>query len=149
MRLRRVDRARTPLWARFEGLRLTAAGDFGGRYSYGRYWHGYQVILRPLLLALSYPEIRYFNMLMFLGLCTCVVLLVYQRIGMGSVVAFTLAMTLGGFIVVPMSLQFSAVTYLSSLGVIAVLALDERRLFKKLTPSCFWCSEHWRRISTC
>lgn len=42
--------------------------------SYGRYWHGYQIILRPLLSFLSISSIRFLNMVFQLG---CIVLLIY------------------------------------------------------------------------
>lgn len=35
---------------------------------YGRYWHGYQVIIRPLLLLFNYTDIRRFNMMLQLFL---------------------------------------------------------------------------------
>lgn len=35
---------------------------------YSRYWHGYQVILRPLLLPFNYFEIRYINIFIMFAL---------------------------------------------------------------------------------
>lgn len=35
------------------------------RGSYGRYWHGYQVTLKPLLTIMDYSAIRILNYLMF------------------------------------------------------------------------------------
>jgi hypothetical protein len=32
--------------------------------TYGRYWHGHQILLRPLLCFFTYPEIRYLNMIL-------------------------------------------------------------------------------------
>ena len=36
--------------------------------NYGRYWHGYQIILRPLLLFYNYSDIRQINMILQLTL---------------------------------------------------------------------------------
>lgn len=41
-----------------EGLRQFLQTSAGGEGSYGRYWHGYQVILRPLLALFSYPVVQ-------------------------------------------------------------------------------------------
>lgn len=36
--------------------------------NYGRYWHGYQVLLRPLLCVFTYSDIRHMNMILQLAL---------------------------------------------------------------------------------
>ncbi|MGI5947995.1 MAG: hypothetical protein ACOX8K_11460 [Lachnospiraceae bacterium] len=75
---------------------------------YARYWHGYLVFLRPLLLFFDYFEIR------FLGYCISTMLvfvvfgLLMKQEGWGVSIAFAVSMVLTRFIVVPVSLQFSS-----------------------------------------
>ena len=42
-------------------------GDFKGlsKESYGRYWHGYQVTLKPLMTIMDYSAIRILNYILF------------------------------------------------------------------------------------
>ena len=62
-----------PMNSLFEVIAL-ANDDYIVR-NYQRYWHGYQIILRPLLLFFNYSDIRQLNMIMQLAL---VFILVYM-----------------------------------------------------------------------
>ena len=53
---------RNPVDSLFEVVAL--ANDNYIVKNYGRYWHGYQVLLRPLLCFFSYPDIRQINMIL-------------------------------------------------------------------------------------
>ena len=46
-----------------------------GKSDYGRYWHGYLVWLKPLLVIFSYADIRYLNMFLQFFLLTWVLVL--------------------------------------------------------------------------
>jgi hypothetical protein len=108
------------------GLRDSSRGHVSGRYENARYWHGYQVILRPMLYLFDYAEIRYLNMLALSALACVACLSVNRALGFGGVGAFVGSLVLTGFYVVPLSLQFSSVTYLMLLGVIGALELEIR-----------------------
>lgn len=115
-------------WGPIIGLRDTAKGHMSTRYSYARYWHGYQVVLRPMLFLFDYGQIRYLNMLVLSVLAFLTCISVRRSLGWSGLVAFAAALMLGGFYVVPLSLQFSSVTYLMLLGVFAALELERREL---------------------
>ena len=55
-------------------------GQFRGR-DYFRYWHGYQIVTRPLLWATGYPVMRALNAAAVLGLFLGLMALVWRRLG--------------------------------------------------------------------
>ena len=57
---------RNPM-ASFYEVTALANDDYIVR-NYGRYWHGYQIILRPLLCFFTYSDIRQVNMILQLAL---------------------------------------------------------------------------------
>lgn len=60
---------------------LQAAMSVNG---YSRYWHGYLVFLRPLMIWLNYWQIRYVNMFVFFLLVCAVFRLIGKRVGAGG-----------------------------------------------------------------
>lgn len=75
----------------------------GGR---SHHWHGYQLVLRPLLLAFDYFEIRYINYIVIFGLLFAVCAAAAKKINL-----WFSAFVLAGFVkmfgmTVPASLQF-------------------------------------------
>lgn len=97
--------------------------------AYARYWHGYQVFLRPALVFLSYQGIRYLNMLLLAALGLMVAWAMYRKAGLAAVIAFAVSVAITGFYLVPLSLQFSSTTYLMLLATLAVLIWPGRTPF--------------------
>ena len=94
--------------------------------SYSRYWHGYLTILRPLLVLFSYTEIRYINMFV-LGLLFIITnMLVKKKLGMGIMISFFASIMMTMFIIVPMSLQFSSLFYITFISMIILLYYDKQ-----------------------
>ena len=96
---------------------------FTGISPYYQYWHGYQVIIRPLLSLFSYPMIRVLNgilqTVLLLFLC-----LLMRRNGLGRYILPYIASVLMLMpLALAMSLQFSSCYYILTLGSIAVLAM--------------------------
>ena len=89
-----------------------------GVYSYGRYWHGYQVVLRPLLLLFDYAKIRIINFLLLFSLAGYIFFLLYKREGRTIALVFLIALLLVAFPVVPTALQFSTTFYIAFLGML-------------------------------
>lgn len=89
--------------------------------SYERYWHGYLVILKPLLLVMSYQGIRWLNGILFV----CVFLLMirgFLKRGMKKgCIAFLFAVASLFPMAIPYSLQFSSVYYIGMLSCLVVL----------------------------
>lgn len=100
---------------------LWAAMDIN---NYARYWHGYQVLLRPLLVLISYQHIRYINMfVMFILLCL-VFSLIHQKLGVKISIAYIIALVSTYVFIVPMSMQFMSVFVIMLLTSYIILLND-------------------------
>ena len=121
-----------------QALRQSTAGPRTHPVSYSRYWHGYQVVLRPLLVFFSYGDIRLINMLLLGALAFVACVSVRRSLGTPGLAAFVGALLLAGFYVVPLSLAFSPDVYLMLLGVITVLELERRDRFDALAWEFFF-----------
>ena len=88
---------------------------------YYQYWHGYQIIIRPLLSLFSYPQIRVLNGILQTGLMILLCFMMCRR-GLGRYILPYIASVLMLMpLALAMSLQFSSSYYLLTLGSIAVL----------------------------
>ncbi|MDE7232441.1 MAG: hypothetical protein K2N37_05145 [Lachnospiraceae bacterium] len=114
---------RNPMESFYEVSALSNA-DYIVR-NYGRYWHGYQVILRPLLCHFTYSDIRQINMILQLVL---VFLLVAILAGSGDRIFI---IPFGGMylflcpISLFSSLQFSPCFYIMMLALIVLFAFKD------------------------
>ena len=101
------------------------------KISYARYWHGYMVVLKPLLLFLNINEIRQLNQFGILG-CICLIgILLYMNRKMKYLIPFLLAVSFLNPGVIMNSLQNSTIFYVSSLAVIVLLACWKRTGFRQ------------------
>jgi hypothetical protein len=120
-----------------DALAETLAGTRNQPMDYAYYWNGYQVFLRPAMSLMSYPAVRFYNLLLLAALGLWAALLLWKTAGTEATVAFVFSFVLTGFIVVPASLQFSSMTYLSLAGVVAVLVALRSRRFASLDLEIF------------
>lgn len=108
--------------ALYQAMNMTANGEEIG-YSY--YWHGYVVLLRPLLLFLNYADIRVLNQLLQILLTFILAGLLYRRKGTPWA---ALGLTVYGLLL-PMSLaqslQYSWVFYIGILGSLSIVRFRE------------------------
>lgn len=88
--------------------------------TYARYWHGYLVILKPLLLILNFQEIRLLNGIVMAILTLLTLGRMSMRNMRSGMVAFVLAVASLFPVALPLSLQFSSVYYI---GVTACLII--------------------------
>lgn len=98
---------------------MRAHNGYVGDYSY--YWHGYVSILRPLLLFFDYSDIRTIN-----GACQflIIMLLAYmigREKGVRYVVVLAISYVLLGSLALPLSLQYTWVFYIASIGTYMLL----------------------------
>ena len=91
------------------------------RESYGRYWQGYQVTLRPLLCFLNIHGIRLLNFLLLFILAIWCSVLLAKKVGSAVAWIFVASLLLINFPMVPYSMQFSTCFYLMFIGMIAVM----------------------------
>ncbi|MDO5536325.1 MAG: hypothetical protein Q4F72_02170 [Desulfovibrionaceae bacterium] len=88
---------------------------------YGRYWHGYTVLLKPLLCLTDYGTIRALNMFLQCALFACVLLLCARRGERPLGLAATFFWLAANPLATMLCLQFSAVTVITLLGMACML----------------------------
>ena len=103
---------------------LASAMDMGG---YGRYWHGYEVILRPLLTMFSYVEIRFINTFFILGAFLLAAVKIKNNAGRRALFSFFVSMCFIKIFITPMSMQFVNMIFLMLISVV----ISEKVFLKK------------------
>lgn len=108
----------------FEELKAACSGEYDGmqRTEYSRYWHGYLVTLKPLLLFFSIRGIRVINYCLFLILLTVLTFLSVKKIGTYFGICLIISLFLTNFMMVPLSLQFSTCYIVSFISMILILS---------------------------
>ncbi len=97
---------------------LEAAMSMG---NYARYWHGYQVLLRVLLVFFNYEQIRYGYIMLFFILLTAVLLALQKRIGKRGAFGFVISLCALYPLSIPASMQFSHVFLITFGGILVLL----------------------------
>lgn len=91
-------------------------------FSYARYWHGYLIWLRPLLLVLTYGQVRVANYLLFAVLAGLLLWQLVRACGWRAAVWFAVSQLGVSCFFVPRQMQFFtcfAVAYAACLWVLA------------------------------
>lgn len=111
---------------------LDAAEDRGYvRHQYGRYWHGYLVFLKPLLMFFNIDEIRQLNWICIMGSTMVIGILLYRRKKLKYLFPYLLAICFMNPGTIANSLQNSTIFHTASIGVIVLLLLYDRIKFKE------------------
>lgn len=100
--------------------------DYTSKASYSRYWHGCQIILKPLLLIMDYSGIRVLNFVIQILLLTIIVGLMVKCKFNHFILPYICSYLMMMPITLGKSLQFSSCYYIFSCGVIALLLLPEK-----------------------
>lgn len=111
----------------FNNIKAIQNGSNMREWSYGRYWHGWMVPVRTLLVFFSYNEIRYLNTIILLTLLTIFLVQIYQRLGKKAFFAFLLGFALINFWIVPLCLHYSSVFYIALIAGIVLFFLKKER----------------------
>ena len=93
---------------------------------YARYWHGYLVVLKPLLLFLNVGEIRLFNQIMQTVLLVLLLYLINKQFGFPYTIPTIAAVVILNPAAVPLSLQYSWVFYVGLLGCVILLGMHRQ-----------------------
>ncbi len=96
--------------------------------SYGRYWHGYLIFLKPLLLITDYSGIRIVNTLCQVILTGFVIYLLWRKGYKKYIIPYGLTLAILMPLALFMSLQYSACFYIFTLGCLALLLLKNRSI---------------------
>ncbi len=79
---------------------------------YARYWHGYLIILRPLLALMSYVQIRYLFMVIHMFALVGTAIRILKKFNCNMVYGWVVSMIVVNFVSLPFSLQFSWVFFI-------------------------------------
>lgn len=101
------------------------------RVSYSRYWHGYLVLLKPLLCLFNYSQVRLICLAAETLLAAAAVLLLLKK-ERRAVLPFLLMLLLMAPSSVARSLQYCSTYVLMLAGTILVLACEKRKLYPYL-----------------
>lgn len=99
---------------------------------YARYWHGYQIFVRPLLVLLNYHEIRILNGIVQFILCLVVCWLLKKNGKISYIVPYLIVYLMLGPVILAKSLQYSSCYYVYTMGTIMVLVLTDKKKTAKL-----------------
>lgn len=92
--------------------------------SYARYWNGYLLYLKPLLLFFSLPQIRTMDACFQFCLAAAVLLLAYRKRGTKLAVPMALMILSLNPVSTAMSLQYTSMYVLTLGGALAMLSLE-------------------------
>lgn len=126
------DKAGYEVFERNDGQCLQPGGY------YGRYWHGYRGVVRPLLHIFDLRGIRAVSYLFSFFLFGLAVFLLIKRIGKVTAAIFAVSFLLTGFWAVPDTLQFSTVYILTMLAVVFCLLPDKKRFTGRFCCGLFF-----------
>lgn len=93
--------------------------------SYERYWHGYNVVLKPLLLAMSFSNIRCLNYMLQFGLLVFLFVRVNEKFGWRGLVGLGFGVLVLNPESAALSLQFAPIFYTTVIA--CLLCLKTRR----------------------
>lgn len=98
--------------------------DYDMEWSYSRYWHGYLVVLKPLLYFFSYSKIRIMNGIVQVALFFLICLLMCRRKHKELIIPWLLTYLMMMPMALAKSLQFSPCFYIMSLSLASLLLLN-------------------------
>lgn len=88
---------------------------------YGRYWHGYLITLKPLLVFFDYSGIRIINYFVLFVLFLWCLYETGKNLGYKIMIFLGISFFSINFFIVPLSLQFSSVFYIALISIILLL----------------------------
>lgn len=79
-------------WNQYENLKSSLSNNNDDSIFYGRYWHGYQTIIRPLLTIFTYQQSLQFLTIIGYILIIISCILVYLKIGIKELIIYILSL---------------------------------------------------------
>jgi len=113
-------------WAPGYSLLSYINGEILIEVSYARYWHGYLVLLKPLLYFFDIGELRLLGVLLFGVLCLAIIWGFYQRKKMAQGMALTVTLIWMMPLSMMMSLSLSVCFFIMVFGVLIQLVWHDK-----------------------
>lgn len=98
---------------------------------YARYWHGYLLFLKPLLIFFDYGDIRYLNMFLQFIILAWLCLIIISKNRQRMMIPFICLFFVLNPMVLTLSLQYTAVYYIMLISVIIILKKNDWLISKK------------------
>lgn len=105
--------------------------------SYARYWHGYQIFLRPLLYFINYYQILTLNFYFEIALFLIILYLMYKKKAYGLILGYVFYYTLLSPVATGQNITYSAMYCISTLSGIIILRL-KNQIDDRLTFSVYF-----------
>ncbi len=112
--------------SQFSSLLAYCNGEEVAAENYSRYWHGYMIFLRPMLLFFDYSLIRFFLFVVHLSLCAWFLILLNKKCGSYATIAFVATYMICGSFIIPFSIFYSSVTNVTLITGIMLLQFYEK-----------------------
>lgn len=103
---------------------------FSEKIDYARYWHGYLVILKPLLTIMNYNSIRILNGIVQTALFAVICALLYKQKLKAFIIPYALCYLMLMPVALANSLQFSSCYYIFTVSTIVLLLLKNSKINK-------------------
>ena len=100
-----------------------SGAEYTGKISYSRYWHGYQLFVKPLLEFMDYGGIRALNLIIQAALTILVAILLAKRNKRQFILPYLCVYLMLNPYILGISLQFSSCFYALTFGCLALLLL--------------------------
>lgn len=100
------------------------------QHSYEWYWQGFQIVLKPLLLFLNLTQIRHLNMFIVISSIVSICLLLHRKEKTAYILPYLMAVCFLNLSTTFISLQYSAVFHLTSVGMITMLLFYNNLKFR-------------------
>lgn len=117
-------------------LKVVTTQNIYNNTQYSRYWHGIQIIIRPLLLFFNYAEIKYIFMIITVVLLGIVCSMIGKELGTKHVVSFSIAIALMSVLIIPMSIQYTPIFIITLLSIISIIQVYKIGK-EKILPAIF------------
>lgn len=105
-----------------DNLRKLSNGEIKPDTNYDWYWHGYLVILKPLLVLFNYNQIRWFNCALMAILFCWVLLLIKKHLGKVSSLLFMGIVFIMHGETIPYTMQYASVFFVTLIALIILLS---------------------------
>lgn len=101
--------------------------EFDKSVTYSRFWHGYQVLLKPLLSLMDYHAIRILNAIVQVSLVVLIVCLLVRRKMCGFVIPYLLSYLMLMPVTLAKSLSYSPCYYVLTFATAVLLAIKSKQ----------------------
>lgn len=102
----------------------TVNNDTVESFEYARYWHGYLVFLRPLLVLFNISQIRDILVAIFVILAIILIYKIYKKIDLGTAIIFFCGLLICDYFYIGLSLQGAPVFLIIMISSILILSKD-------------------------